>query len=233
MPNRMLRDWTNSDKVENISFQAEVFFTRLIMKADDYGCFWADPKRLKANLFPLKSDSIREADMFRWMTECQKAGLIVIYESDQKKYLQILEFGQRLRTKKSKFPKPDIKLTATCGQMTADCPPEEEVEVEGRKEQHPPPDLGIVVYDAEETILNNQIQLERICVVAGVKLDSAKESLHKYHLHLEEKEQYPKGKKAVFAGFEKWLRNERNFKPKEEKTFATTSNSAPLKKINV
>lgn len=102
---RMLKDWTNSDKVEQLGPQAEVFFTRLIMKADDFGCFWADAKRLKANLFPIKSDT-RETDISRWKAECQKAGLIVVYVSDEKEYLQILDFDQRLRTKKAKFPQP-------------------------------------------------------------------------------------------------------------------------------
>jgi hypothetical protein len=107
------------------------------MKADDYGCFWADPKRLKANLFPLKSDSIREADILRWMAECQKAGLIVIYESDEKKYLQIIEFGQRLRVKKSKFPKPDRTLRSDDGEVLPDDGlNKKEVEVE--VEEKPP-----------------------------------------------------------------------------------------------
>ena len=110
MGSRMLRDWTNSDKIDSISFQAEVFFTRLIMKADDFGCFWADSKRLKANLFPLRSDSVRDADITRWKAECQKAGLIVVYESDSKEYLQIIDFGQRLRLRKQKFPLPDQSI---------------------------------------------------------------------------------------------------------------------------
>src|SRR5688572_4467115 len=107
MPNRMLRDWTNSDRVDSISFQAEVFFTRLIMKADDFGCFYADTRLLKANLFPLKLDKIREADLARWVAECDKAGLIVLYESpDKKRYLQITDFRQRLDKAKAKFPLP-------------------------------------------------------------------------------------------------------------------------------
>ena len=132
MGSRMLRDWTNSDKIDSISFQAEVFFTRLIMKADDFGCFWADSKRLKANLFPLKSDSIRDADITRWKAECQKAGLIVVYESDSKEYLHILEFNQRLRTKNRKFPAPpvDSEVLTIDGNM----PPEVEEEVEEKKE---------------------------------------------------------------------------------------------------
>jgi len=70
---------------------------------------------------------------------------------------------------------------------------------------------GVVVYNAEAEILKNQIEFERICVSVGTDVKNAKDSLRKYHLFLEEKEQYPKGKKAVFAGFEKWLLNEKKF----------------------
>lgn len=106
MPNRMLRDWTDSERVNGLTAHAERFFTRLIMKVDDYGCFHADARLLKASLFPLQLDSIREADLSRWMTECQKAGLIVLYESNSKRYLQILDFKQRLDKSNPKFPLP-------------------------------------------------------------------------------------------------------------------------------
>ena len=100
----MLRDWTQSEKIDELTSESERFFTRLIMKVDDYGCFWADTRLLKANLFPLKLDKIREADMLRWMAECQKAGLIVLYEVNQKKYLQIIDFRQRLDRAMSSIP---------------------------------------------------------------------------------------------------------------------------------
>lgn len=102
----MLRDWTGSEKVNAVSVHAERFFTRLIMKVDDYGCLFAHTSLLKANLFPLLLDAIREADISRWMAECQKAGLIVLYEADGKKYLQILDFRQRLDKAKAKYPHP-------------------------------------------------------------------------------------------------------------------------------
>lgn len=106
MPNRILRDWTGSDKVNGLTIHAERFFTRLIMKVDDYGCFYADTRLLKANLYPLLLDSIREADLLRWLAECQKAGLIVLYENEGKKYLQIIDFRQRLDKARSKYPLP-------------------------------------------------------------------------------------------------------------------------------
>lgn len=69
----------------------------------------------------------------------------------------------------------------------------------------------VMVYNAETEILANQIEFERICMAAGKPIEKAKESLRKYHLFLEENEKYPKSKKALFAGFEKWLINEKNF----------------------
>lgn len=134
MPNRMLRDWTQSDRMDILSAQAEVFFTRLIMKADDFGGFYADTRLLKANLYPLKLDKIREADLLRWMAECQTAGLIVLYEVDQKKYVQIKDFRQRLDKAKAKFPlPPENHVNGDFPESVNDFPAEVEVELEQKK----------------------------------------------------------------------------------------------------
>jgi len=128
----MLRDWTASDRIDTLSFQAEVFFTRLIMKADDYGCFHANPKLLRANLFPLKSN-VRDTDISRLVAECQEAGLIVIYDAEGKKYLEIAEFGQRMRAKTRKYP-----ARSDDGHVSGTCPPEEkrrEEEIEGEEKR--------------------------------------------------------------------------------------------------
>jgi hypothetical protein len=80
-----------------------------------------------------------------------------------------------------------------------------------KREESPASHFGLVVYDAEQEILNNSIQFEKICMSAGAEISNVKESLRKYHLYLEENHKYPKSKKAVFAGFEKWLMNEKKF----------------------
>lgn len=131
--NRLLKDWRNSDKVNILSVHAERFFIRLIMTTDDYGCFYGDARLLRVNLFPLLIDSIREADILRWMAECQKAGLIVIYEIEKKKYIHILNFGQRLRQKTLKFPLPvdyqeEKTMSAECQHHAVMSPLELEVE---------------------------------------------------------------------------------------------------------
>jgi hypothetical protein len=106
MSRRMLRDWTDSKKVDMLSAEAERLFTRLIMKADDYGGYHAEPALLIAFLFPYKTKKIKEADIERWLTECEEAALLVTFDHDEKRYLHIFEFGQRLDKAKAKFPFP-------------------------------------------------------------------------------------------------------------------------------
>lgn len=119
MPNRILRDWTDSFTIALLDVNQERFFTRLIMKVDDYGCFHADTRILKSSLFPLIPD-IRESDISRWLTACEKAGLIVLYNVANRELLQIKNFKQALRQKKAKYPLPsdciedDTQMSSNC-----------------------------------------------------------------------------------------------------------------------
>lgn len=117
MPNRILRDWTDSEKIDQLDVHAERFFTRLIMKVDDFGRYSANVKLLKSSLFPLRTD-IRETDIPRWLTACEKSGLIALYTVASKDYLQINEFKQVLRQKVQKYPSPEECL-ADDKQMTS------------------------------------------------------------------------------------------------------------------
>jgi len=102
MPNRVLRDWTTSETIDKLSLGAEVFFTRLIMKADDYGNYTANTKLLKAALFPLREHN--DAQIEVWVDECLEAGVVKKYNVSGKVFLNIPNFGQRLRAMKSQFP---------------------------------------------------------------------------------------------------------------------------------
>lgn len=89
----------------------------------------------------------------------------------------------------------------------------QEKEKEKEKEETVSPQIairGVVYSDVEDLLLKNQIEFERICMAIGKSAATAKRSLRSYHLFLEEKEQYPKTKKALFAGFEKWLTREKD-----------------------
>lgn len=142
MANRVLRDTTDSENVNKLSFHAEVFFYRLMMKADDFGCFHGNIQLVKAALFPLRLNSVRDADIARWITECEKSGLVAIYGVDNKSYLVIVNFNQRLRSMKRRFPPPPDSNPPTNGSDSrtndSNPPPETETKQKPETEITPP-----------------------------------------------------------------------------------------------
>lgn len=102
MPIRMIRDWTDSSTLDQVSAEGERLFTRLIMKADDYGRFHADPRLVRALCFPL-SEAIKADHVRKWLDELHRNGLLVMYEADGKELLSIVNFGQRLKSSRAKF----------------------------------------------------------------------------------------------------------------------------------
>lgn len=88
----------------------------------------------------------------------------------------------------------------------------------------------VLVYDAEAEVLTNPIELERICMSNGKSPPEAKELLRNYHLYLTENEKYPKTRKAVFAGFEKWVRNEKKFYGNGTKTNDTKKGTSAARR---
>lgn len=104
MANRVLRDWTTSEKIHTLSAEAERFFTRLIMKVDDFGRYYGNPKLLAASLFPLH-DHVSVDPVVGWLKECVDASLIKKYNVDGKDYVEIILFDQKgLKVRKAKFP---------------------------------------------------------------------------------------------------------------------------------
>lgn len=115
MANRILRDWTTSDAVDNLSPEAEVFFTRLIMKADDYGSYHANPKLIKAALFPLKDYTSKQIEI--WLKELISSKIVFKYIVEGKEYIRIDNFGQRLRNMRNTFPQPDSNTLTTRSEL--------------------------------------------------------------------------------------------------------------------
>lgn len=105
MPRRMLRDWTDSERFDGISAEAERMFVRLIMKADDFGRFHGSPRLIKSLCFPLLE--IETAKAGKWIKELQEKGLVILYQVGGKDCLSIPNFGQRLKESRAKFPPMD------------------------------------------------------------------------------------------------------------------------------
>lgn len=117
MPNRIVREGIlDSERVNKLSWPAEVFYRRLMSVVDDFGRFDGRAELLRSKLFPLRIDKVSVADVDKWLTECVGAGLVSLYSVNHKPYLELLDFGQSIRIMKSKFPPPEI----ICTQMKAD-----------------------------------------------------------------------------------------------------------------
>ncbi len=100
--NPLLKSYPDSEKVNAVSIGAETMFTRLIAKADDYGNYWASPRRLLAGLFSYRWDhgEVDETLMVRWRNElatCMYGPLIVFYSADGIDYLHLINPRRRFR----------------------------------------------------------------------------------------------------------------------------------------
>ncbi len=130
MPNRIIKESIkSSDQIDQLTWFEEVVYYRLIVSADDYGCFDGRPVYLKNELFPTK-DTVTKKAIEDAIQRLASVGLLHKYEVNGKPYLffPTWEKHQRIRNKHRKYPLPPVDghLTADCGQMTADCQPESE-----------------------------------------------------------------------------------------------------------
>lgn len=119
MPNRYLRqNYIESETVNKVGWQAEVVWTRLLVVVDDWGRCEASPRLLRAKIFPLKLELVRESDLQRWISECETAGLVRLYEVQGKQYLQMMKW-EKGRATKSKWPDPPEEIMKICFQLQA------------------------------------------------------------------------------------------------------------------
>ncbi|MEZ2392298.1 hypothetical protein ACAZ27_00280 [Akkermansia muciniphila] len=115
MPNRIIREGIiTSEAVNSLSWEAEIFYRRLLSVVDDFGRFDARPSVLRSALYPLKLDSMREDSVQRCLKSCEAARLVVLYSVEGKEYLEVTNFRQQVRSKKSKYPTPDAHMHSTC-----------------------------------------------------------------------------------------------------------------------
>ncbi|UQT43589.1 hypothetical protein M5E88_13075 [Akkermansia muciniphila] len=107
MPTRLIRDAIlTSGRVASLSWEAEVFYRRLMSVADDYGLYDARTPILRSALYPLQLDKMSECNIQRCLSACEAAGLILLYSHNEKPYLMILGFDQQGKSM-PKWPLPN------------------------------------------------------------------------------------------------------------------------------
>ena len=109
MGNRIMKDYNLTDVAFNsLTYFEESLYHRLILSADDYGIFFADPMILSRLLFPLKSDASEE-DVRQGLDHLEAVELIRRFTAQGREYLKLStwEKDQRLRVSRHKYPVPE------------------------------------------------------------------------------------------------------------------------------
>ncbi|HZQ47938.1 MAG TPA: hypothetical protein VFC07_13050 [Verrucomicrobiae bacterium] len=105
MPTRVIREGIlDSERVNQLTPLAELFYRRLMNVVDDFGRFSASPALLRSHCYPLRTDRIHEQEIAEWLTECESAGLLTFYTVAGKRYLEYMNFDQRTRLMRPKTP---------------------------------------------------------------------------------------------------------------------------------
>ena len=138
MSNRVLKDSIRTNpKIASLTWFEEVLFYRLIVSADDYGCYDGRVAVVKNTLFPLK-DNVTNRSVENALNKLIKVGLVYCYVVNDIPYLCVKSWDehQRARNTQRRYPKPTKENSAaSCGrlrQIAADCG---RVEIKEEKEK--------------------------------------------------------------------------------------------------
>lgn len=101
--------WT-SEQVVECSRDARLLFIGLWNFSDDAGIHPYNPKRIKMEIFP--ADPVTDEEVLGWIQELIDRGLLLEYEAEGKKWLQVTGWHhQRIDKPTYKHPKPNSTTT--------------------------------------------------------------------------------------------------------------------------
>lgn len=121
MPNRFIKEsCLTSHTLNKISDGAERLFWRLVVVADDFGRFHADPDVMLARCFPKKIRDIPSLTIMQWIDELRLSEAIALYKVKDTLYGFFLNWDdhQKRRAENSKFPAPTEETY--CEQLLTD-----------------------------------------------------------------------------------------------------------------
>lgn len=109
MPGRIIKESIlSSDNFNAMSFEGQIFVTRLFVKVDDFGRYEARISVLRPSLFGHMLDRVSEAMVEQMLREAEKNEMIQVYFVEGKPFLQFRTWKKhnRIRAKTSKYPDP-------------------------------------------------------------------------------------------------------------------------------
>jgi len=117
---------SRSSKIANLSSDtARMFYSWLIPYLDVEGRLEADPKLLKADIAPLL-DHITSKVIQQILIELHNSGLIVLYTTNNKQYLQLVKFNENQKNLRKDREAPSIipEAPAEVGSYSGEAPVE-------------------------------------------------------------------------------------------------------------
>ena len=121
MPNRILKESiTTSVSLANLTAEEERHFYRLMVQADDYGCFQAHPAIIRASGYGLLLDKVTTEQSARWTASLARENIIHLYEANSKPYGHFVNWAkyQQIRAQRRKWPEPSCDTA--CNQVKSD-----------------------------------------------------------------------------------------------------------------
>lgn len=108
MPNRIIKESIcTSESLAQLTWFEQALFFRLIVLADDYGCYDGRTAIIKGRGFPLHS--VTEKQIADGLSKLATAGIVNLYTVGGRPYLQLESWSkhQRIRNLKHKYPLPE------------------------------------------------------------------------------------------------------------------------------
>ena len=102
-----------SEKLQAASAEAERCYWRLLPHCDDEGRAEDDPRNLRSEMFPIAEPPLPADVVDGWLEELCKLELIVRYEINGKRYLQVTrwhDYQKPQHPKESVIPPPSLVL---------------------------------------------------------------------------------------------------------------------------
>lgn len=126
MPNRVIKESIRTSKKVNALSDFEFrLWLYLITYADDFGRGSADPELLKGLVFPRRK-GITEKQIQTALDGLANTGMVILYEVDDEPFFYFPNWGkhQRVQTKKSRFPGPELAASPSSTVNHGESPPE-------------------------------------------------------------------------------------------------------------
>ncbi len=126
MPQRLLRPAIRQSKRWNrLSLIGQSLYIRLLTLVDDFGRYEADPQLLSSECFPYgdpDGNAVTCQQMIAACGQMSASDMVILYEFEGSKYMQLTRWKERVRSSESRFPAPLLTNDSKCQQMIASPP---------------------------------------------------------------------------------------------------------------